>query len=271
MSRKPESLITHIELTQPRLTNRRLAEYMAASPIRKRTLIRNTKYRKADPEVSYAEGFAVIGDMLADGDLVTTRLSDAAEDFHDRMDVDGYFDRLRIDLTGDMFDWLADHRTPLKLPDADRFDDSRTWGRGGSWSVEGVTLDPEIYLRLSRLRRGFKTVGAATLRYSKSGALKPAKSDIGVADWQSALIHGYLTDTITDDTLRPDPALCLTLDLRAGHAHPAPGNSVTLMQHIAATCASISERWPNIPPPDNAIIGTAADIPAPRPEPSIPF
>ena len=267
MPRRPESLITHIELARPRLTNRRLAEYMAASPVRQRTLIRDTKYRKVEPEITYHEGFAVIGDMLADGDLATSALSDAAEDFHDRMDVEGFRERLRLDLIGDMLDWLAEHRSPLVLPDADRLDDSRTWGRGGTWEVAGVTVDPQIYFRLARSRRGFRSVGAATLRYSKSGPTKP-----DVAQWQSALLHGYLADTITDDTLRPDPDLCLTLDLRISTSHPAPGNARTLMKQMEATCASISERWPNIAPPDRAVIGTAADVPRPQvQEQAIPF
>ena len=228
---------------------------MVASPIRQRTLIRDTKYRSVEPEISYGEGFALLGDMLADGELATATLREAAEDFHDRMDVRGIRERIAYDLIGDMFDWLAESRPAMELPDAERYDDSRSWGRGGAWEVEGVSVDPDVHLRLARARRGFRAVGVVTLRYSKSGPLKPE-----VADWQSALLWGYLSDTVEGDALRPDPGLCVTLDLRAGVAHPAPGRAKTLVNQARAACATLRERWPNIAPPDGAVVGEAADV-----------
>ena len=260
------SAVTHTQLESPRLSNRRLAEYMAASPVRQRTLIRDTKYRSVEPEISYSEGFTLLGDMLAEGDLVTATLREAAEDFHDRMDVRGIRERIGYNLTGDMFDWLADERPDMGLPEADHYDDSRSWGRGGAWEVEGVVVDPEVYFRLARPRRGYRSVGAVTLRYSKTGPLDPT-----VAEWQSALLHGYLSDTIEGDTLRPDTDLCVTLDLRSGTAHPAPGRARTLMTQMRAALATIAERWPNIAPPDGAVVGEPSDAPTPATEPVIPF
>ena len=254
-------------LDSPRLSLRRLAEFMAASPVRQRSLIRDTKYRSVEPEISYGEGFALIGDMLADGDLATQTLREAAEDFHDRMDVRGIRERIAYDLIGGMFDWLADERPDLQLPDAERYDDGRTWGRGGAWEVEGVTLDPDVHLRLAQARRGYRAVGAVTLRYSKSGPLDPV-----IAQWQASGLHGYLSDTLEGEALRPDPDLCIALDLRTGIAHPAPGRARTLMSQMRAACATIAERWPNIAPPKGAVVGQPSDAPTPSPAPdAIPF
>ena len=242
--------VTHTALEEPQITARRLADYMAATPIRQRTLIRDTKYRTVEPEISYSEGFEILGDMLADGPLVTDVLKDAADSFYDRMDVRGTRERIRLDLIGDMFEWLADHRPDFGLPDdADRYDVSRLWGRGGDFVLGGVVVEPDIHLRLRRMKRNAAGVGVVTLRYSKNTPLDPE-----AAEWQSALLLGYLNATVDDEGLRPDPALCLTLDLFTGTAHPAPGRAKTLLNQMAAACASIAERWPNIAPPPKAVL-----------------
>ena len=264
---KASTRVTHTVLDTPRISARRLAEYMAASPIRQRTLIRDTKYRSVDPEISYDPGFQILGDMLAEGPLVTSALRDAAEDFHDRMDVRGIRERIAYDLIGDMFEWLAEERPDFGIPDVERFDDSRAWGRGGEFEVEGVVIDPEVYFRLRKAKRNAAAVGCVTLRYSKSGP-----TDETVAEWQSALLYGYLLDTVDEEEtgLRPDPDLCIVLDLRTGIAHPAPGRAKTLFKQMQAACATIAERWPNIAPPDRAVVGQAVDVPPP-PSDEIPF
>ena len=241
--------VTHFVVERPRMSARRLAEYMVASPVRQRTLVRDTKYRTVEPEISYAEGFEILGEMIADGELSTDTLKDAADDFYDRMDVRGARERIRLDLIGDLFEWLGDHRPDFDLPDdAERYDTSRTWGRGGGFGLGGVEIDPEVHLRLRRVRRNVH-LGLVTLRYSKSGPL-----DVDVALWQSSLLHGYLAATLEDDGARAAPDLCLTLDLRTGAAHAAPGDARTRVRHMEAACASIAERWPAVAPPPKAVL-----------------
>lgn len=91
-------------------------------------------------------------------------------------------------------------------------------------------------------------VGAGVLRYSKG---KPAHED--ACGWHSAFILGYLGET-GDGTVEPEHKLCLTVDAYAGVAHPAPGDAVRRFNNMLAACASISERWSNIPPPANAVL-----------------
>ena len=242
--------VTHLALPTPQISARRLADYMSASPIRQRTLIRDTKYRTVEPEISYAEGFGILGEMIADGPLVTDVLKDAADHFYDRMDIRGTRERIRLDLIGDLFEWLADHRPDFQLPiEADRYDTSRLWGRGGEFQLGGVLIEPEVHLRLRKMKRNAAGVGVVTLRYSKNTPLDPE-----VAEWPSALLLGYLNATVDDEGLRPDPDLCLTLDLFTGTAHPAPGRSKTLLNQMEAACRTITERWPNIAPPPKAVL-----------------
>ena len=258
---------THTMLDSPRISGRRLAEYMAASPIRQRTIIRDTKFRPVEPEISYDEGYQLIGDMLSEGPLVTSALREAAEDFHDRMDVRGIRERIAYDLIGDMFEWLAEERPEFGLPDVERFDDSRAWGQGGEFRMGGVVVDPEVHFRLRKMKRNAAGVGVVSLRYSKSGPVNDT-----VAEWQAALLYGYLLETVDDEGLRPDPDLCILLDLRSGIAHPAPGRAKTLFKQMEAACASIAERWPAIKPPDRAVVGDVRDLAGVRVvEQEIPF
>jgi hypothetical protein len=45
-----------------------------------------------------------------------------------------------------------------------------------------------------------------------------------------------------------------TLDAYMGKCHEAPGNAIYLFKEMKAACASISERWPAIKPPKNAVL-----------------
>lgn len=86
------------------------------------------------------------------------------------------------------------------------------------------------------------------LRYAKGKALP-----VPVGEWQSAFLLGYLNRLGVEDRADPEHKLCLTLDAYAGVCHPAPTDSISRFKNMEATCASIAERWPNVPLPPNAV------------------
>ncbi|MBD0274273.1 MAG: hypothetical protein ICV73_20370, partial [Acetobacteraceae bacterium] len=92
--------------------------------------------------------------------------------------------------------------------------------------------------------------GAGMLRYSKNRPLPRA-----VGEWQAAFLLGYLRALdAAPDGEEPDGKLCLVLDAQSGGLHAAPGDAVRRFGQIAAACASIAERWPNIAPPAGAVL-----------------
>jgi hypothetical protein len=88
------------------------------------------------------------------------------------------------------------------------------------------------------------------LRYSKSRPLPRA-----VGEWQAALLLGHLRAlNAAPDEEDPDGKLCLVLDAQSGALHAAPGDAARRFGQIAAACASIAERWPNVAPPAGAVL-----------------
>lgn len=87
------------------------------------------------------------------------------------------------------------------------------------------------------------------MRYSKSRPLPPA-----AGEWQAAFLLGYLRAPGAAPDEEPDGKLCLVLDAQSGALHAAPGDAVRRFGQMAAACASIAERWPNIAPPPGAVL-----------------
>jgi hypothetical protein len=116
--------------------------------------------------------------------------------------------------------------------------------------LNGVRVTAEIHFRLRRLTKTNKVrVGARMLRYAKGRALP-----IPIAEWQSAFLFGCLARTGPEEGAEAERELCLTLDAYNCATYPAPSDAVRRSHHMEAACATIAERWSNIPPPPNAVI-----------------
>jgi hypothetical protein len=124
-------------------------------------------------------------------------------------------------------------------------------GESPPLDLNGVEVAVELHFRLRRAapRAGKPRTGAGMLRYSKNRALPRA-----VAEWQSALLLGHLRALGAEPGVEPDGKLCLVLDAHSGALHAAPGDAVRRFGQMAAACASIAERWPNIAPPPGAVL-----------------
>ena len=101
-------------------------------------------------------------------------------------------------------------------------------------------------MRLIQYNEG-KLVAAQFIRKGKVVA-----DDIGA--YQAAAIFGFLRASELEPGEEAEKALCRVLDLNAGTVFVAPGDSVNIWNDMKAACASIAERWPNIPKPPGAIL-----------------
>jgi hypothetical protein len=173
-------------------------------------------------------------------------LLEQARALRDRL-ADDTFERDLYDHNADYLERFARIVLSLKLPDADRL----PLGRSPSLILNGVKVNVELHFRLRRTTRTNKVrIGAGMLRYAKGATL-----DSNVGAWQSALLFGALKETEVDvDGSEPEHQLCLTVDAYSGAIHPAPSDAVRRYQNMKAACASIAERWPNIPPPPRAVL-----------------
>jgi hypothetical protein len=236
---------THKENKQPRISARHLADYMAATETKRRAIVRDCKYHRIARVIQHDEAKLSISKFLRSDNSDISPLLASASSLRNRI-CDGDFERDLCDHNADYIERFAKIAATVELPAAQIL----VPGASPALLVRGVRVTIELACRLQRVTRTNKVrTGAIMLRYAKGEIL-----DVAVAEWQSAFLFGYLTHASPQIEADPEQKLCLTLDAYSGVCHPAPGNSVQRFNNMEAACESISERWPNISPPPNAIL-----------------
>jgi hypothetical protein len=236
---------THRERKGPQISARDLAGYMAASEIAARTIVRNAKYQPIGRVIQHDEARRTVAKFIRDIETERGWLLEEAARLRDRM-ADSQFDRDLYDHNADYIARLAAVWPHLLLPSAER----SAPGQVPAIKLNDVRVTLDLHVRLHRPTKTNKVrIGGIMLRYAKGKAL-PAES----ANWQSALLFGYLSRTSVDPDASPEHKLCVTLDVYEGVCHPAPANSISRFKNMEAACASIAEQWPNIRPPTGAVL-----------------
>ena len=222
-----------------------MADFMAASERQRRSIVRGCKYPPIARIVQHDEAKATVSKFIREGEKNTAKLTEKAAELRNRM-ADSDFDRDVLDHNADYIDKFAEVFPQLDLPTAELLPP----GKSTPIILHGVKVTNDIRLRLRRLTRTNKVrIGGLALRYAK-GKLLPKE----VASWQSAFMFGYLQKTSTELEAEPESQLCLTIDAAGGVAHSAPGDSISRFSDMGAACATISEWWPNITPPNDAVL-----------------
>jgi hypothetical protein len=231
-------------VSEPKISARYLADFMAASERGRRTLLRGCKYRPIARLVQHDEAKSTISKFLRDGDGNTVTLTEKAQILRNRM-ADSDFDRDLLDHNADYIDRFAEVFPDMELPHVEFYPP----GKAPPIELNGVKVTNEIQFRLRRLTKTNKIrVGGAAFRYAKG---KPLPTE--VANWQSAFMLGYLHQTGTEPEAEAEGQLCLTIDVAGGVCHTAPTDAVTRFNNMVAACATISEWWPNVPAPEGAV------------------
>jgi hypothetical protein len=235
---------THRMVNEPKISARYLADFMAASDVRRRSIVRGCKYQPIARLVQHDEAKSTISKFLRDGDGNTATLTDKAQALRNRM-ADSDFDRDLLDHNADYIDRFVKVFPDLALPNVE----FHPPGKAPPLELNGVKVTTELQFRLRRLTKTNKIrVGGASFRYAKGKSL-PAE----VANWQSAFMLGYLHQTTTEPQAEAEGQLCLTIDTGGGVCHPAPTDAVSRFNNMEAACATISEWWPNISAPEGAV------------------
>jgi hypothetical protein len=235
---------THQEQKHPQVSVRFLADYMAASAQKRRTIIRTCKYQTIARLIQHSEARSAIAGFYASKPDVAA-LAEKAQKIRDRLETKD-FDRSQNEHNADYIDNFLKVQDKITMPSVEIL----SAGPSSSLMMNGVKVNTEIRLRFKRLTSTNKIkLGAASFRYAKGKALAPE-----VAAWQSAFLLGYLKQVTDEDEAEAEGKLCLTIDCFGGVMHSAPTNSVSRFQNMMAECESIAERWPNIKPPPGAIL-----------------
>jgi hypothetical protein len=235
---------THRYVSEPRIGVRYLADYMVASEIARRRIVRDSKYRPIGRILQHAEARSAVSKFIRDGGSDIGWLEEEAQRLRDRL-VDSDFERDVVDHNADYIERFSKVFGLLSLPKAQLL----IPGPDAALDINGVRVTVGLHLRLRRRTKTNKIQeGAGMLRYAKGKKLSP---DVGL--WQSAFLLGYLRASSVDSDVQPDEKLCIMIDAYTGSCHVAPTNSLSRFQNMSAACESIAERWPNIQPPAGAV------------------
>ncbi|MGJ3263002.1 MAG: hypothetical protein ACFE0R_07185 [Salinarimonas sp.] len=234
---------THSERQTCELRVRELADYMAASQQRRRSMLRQIKYPPLARLLNHKEARSTISYWLREGGGDTSALSDKAERFRTRMATTD-FEAMQNQYNSDYVDTFAGIYDKLDIPacEMEAPYGKQTISLGGT----SVIYNPDLNLRRVTIKNTVK-VGGLFLRYAKD-----KKLDASAAQFQSAFTFGFLKATMPQEDAKPEHKLCLTVCAYSGALTEAPSNSVYLFNEMEAACASIAERWANIEPPPNA-------------------
>ncbi len=235
---------THRVVKSPKVNGRYLSDYMDASERKRRTIIRDCKYRVIAKLLQHDRAKAFITNFLKNPSPTKEMLSDEATRLHEMM-ADTKFDRDLLDVNGDFLAAYAEVFTDDSLPAAEIEDAPSNF----KLNLNGVEVNPDIRLALQRTNKNNRQrTGLLTIRYAKG---KPLAEEVGL--WQSSLLFACRQMIDEYDEAEAEQRLCLTLDAVTGRMIAAPTNAISRFKNMEAACASIAERWDSIEPPENAV------------------
>lgn len=236
---------THTEARHASIAVSRLADYMAASEQSKRSIVSSCKYRPIARVIQHNDAKGIISHYLRTARGDKGKLAERLEALRNKL-CDGQFEEEVRDNNCDYVARFSSIQDEVELPDA-------TLARPmplETITLNGVRISFRPDLLISRVTRTNKArIGSMMLRYAKN---KPLREEVGL--YQSAFAFGYLSSYPYEEAATVERALCITLDAQSGAVYAAPGNAGYRYKEMEAACASIFERWPNIPPPKNAVL-----------------
>lgn len=189
-----------------------LCEYLAATPTRQLSILKEQKYPRSGPVRRYDTAMNQLLAHLVDGQPLDP-------------DADG--------LEPHEQELLSDFRQVEWENPADEM--KRPWTQQGAMQVQGV----EISVMPDLLLENEDKVGALKFYLPKTREL-----DATVGLWMASFLYQYEARTHHKD--RVDPSLCMIYDVRKGEFYGATKSYKRLFQQIESACQMISRLWPTI-------------------------
>src|SRR5665213_1948313 len=209
---------THVAVAAPTISVRYLADYMAGSERKKRTIVSKCKYRPIAPMLQHKEAAITISSAFRKGTATPDMIKERADFIRGKLATDE-FDALTNEVNADYLEQFAKVVAQVDLPKAEILP-------GKSFPallIHGVKISfsPSLIFRRTTKTNKLKH-GALMLRYAKGKPLDPV-----VGCFQSSAIFGLLGEQHDQDGSEPEKALCITLDGVTGALHSAPGSAIS--------------------------------------------
>lgn len=233
----------------PQVSANQIAEYLAASPTRRKRIIRDARFPKTSIVAQYDKAREGLVNFLADDTRSIKHLAGATEyltrrngrpDATDWLKRDGRFSMEAIEVFQ-----LAYNKLPFV-----KLDCREVNGRQphlDMWPTRvSVNLDLTIHKPVKASNRD--RIGGAILLFSRGETSGRARTEH--CKVIAGLIYTYCQRFMSEHS-DPDAGLCFAVDVFNRTAHTPPGTFAAKLRHVADACEEIAARWKTIPPPDD--------------------
>lgn len=226
----------------PRLSANQIAEYLSATPLRRRAILREAKYPATVMVIRYEDAYdPVIGymtgsvDALANGILALRRKADG-EDISD-------FLRSNCGLC---LDAIESFQSTIANLDTGKVVFRKPSQRETKLLIAGVNISVSVDMMTEEVDRGGKhRMGAAILVFSKSRKEK----DMATRCKAVALLVYQLLRSNPKAADLCSPELCMAIDVFNAKIYRAGGGQARLWRTIETSCDEVNAIWPTVKPP----------------------
>lgn len=238
----------------PRVSANQLADYLSASPVRRKSIIRDAKFPKQMITALYKDARSTIARYLIDPssgpDIITEAMVrlDGRENAPDATDwtrSDCRQSREALDAFLRSFNALGIGRYRFIAP-------------GGALPplvVAGVSVSISLDAIVEARTRGeIQRMGGLLLTLSKSGVDRESLVSMRAREERAAtaaVLCLAACEGMSASNSKADPRLCLSLDVFSQKLISAPAGYKTRRKNIELACEEIADRWGRIDPPDD--------------------
>ena len=216
----------------PRISVTKLGEYMTASVLRRRAIVRDQKRPRPVIVARYNKARRVIVEHLA-GPADKHRLIDTIEDLEGQQTRSKWHAQDQL-LSVEALDAFLDVQLPF-----DTWQVQRCPGNPPKLDVGGVAVSvrPDLLVR-GRDRDGAPWFGAVKVHISKGYALNET-----AAQYSATALHQWAEQHLATASTPVNPRGCLVIDVFAQSVWCAPAAHQRRRAHLAAACEEIALRW----------------------------
>lgn len=216
----------------PRISVTKLGEYMTASVVRRRAIVRDQKRPRPAVVARYHKARRVIVDHLS-GAGDRHRLIDTIEDLDAQRPTSKWHAQDQL-LSVEALDHFFDVHVPLSTCQV-----RRCPGNPPKLNVNGVLVSvrPDLLVRGTH-RDGRAWFGAVKVHISKGHAL-----DETAAQYSATALHQWAEQHLATQSTPVNPRGCLVIDVFTQSVWSAPTAHQRRRAHLAAACEEIALRW----------------------------
>lgn len=216
----------------PRISVTKLGEYMTASVVRRRAIVRDQKRPRPVIVARYNTARRVIVEHLS-GAADKHRLIDTIEDLDSQQPTSKWHAQDQM-LSVEALDHFFDVQLPF-----DTWQVQRCPGNPPKLDVNGVAVSvrPDLLVRGVN-RAGAAWFGAVKVHISKGFALNET-----AAQYSATAVHQWAEQHLATPTTPVNPLGCVVIDVFSQSVWTAPTANQRRRAHLAAACEEIALRW----------------------------